>query len=444
MTTKNASLIKQHDSLPRDTENKEDRSSQLVEEDEESVDSRDEALCDLLGISSLRVLSEAATDVAVRVEGEIQGTMEDYCPPRIPRDPHDKLPSDQEISADLVLQSSLQHLRDTYETNGVVTLPIRISDSFMRRITEELIWSNDENTTNCSHMSNHNNKNNVNNKGFPSDRTFETIRMVQTSSSASRGYEVQSPRRVLTRLEHFVHGHEAWMDLCRYLGQVLSVLCGEPMVLFKEKLNIKPPGGSGFAPHLDTPSLRLALGDDGPQTFVTVMVAIDAMTVANGCLRVVKGAYAEDNNGLDGNDAADDDDDDDKATAKTKTKKKTSKCVETVAPSPDGNPDADGRAGAIPTTVAETLNFESLPCPGGTVVAFSGWVPHRSAANASPFSRRAVFLTYNPVREGDCRVAYYHRMTEWRRQWQTSNNNDRSQTSDERTELDALATIPRI
>ena len=81
-------------------------------------------------------------------------------------------------------------------------------------------------------------------------------------------------RRTLTRLENFVNYHSKWNDLVhKYLARCLSALMGEPMVLFKEKLNLKPPGGSGFAPHLDGPSLRVALGDTGPRTFVTVMVA---------------------------------------------------------------------------------------------------------------------------------------------------------------------------
>jgi hypothetical protein len=81
-------------------------------------------------------------------------------------------------------------------------------------------------------------------------------------------------RRTLTRLENFVDAHEGWSNLCHgYLSDVLSQALGQKMVLYKEKLNLKPPGGSGFAPHLDSPSLRVALGPDGPQTFVTVMVA---------------------------------------------------------------------------------------------------------------------------------------------------------------------------
>ena len=65
-------------------------------------------------------------------------------------------------------------------------------------------------------------------------------------------------------------------------------MVGVDMVFYKEILNFKSTGGSGFAPHLDTPLLRLALGEDGPRDFCTVMVTIDDITSRNGCLRVCK------------------------------------------------------------------------------------------------------------------------------------------------------------
>jgi hypothetical protein len=47
------------------------------------------------------------------------------------------------------------------------------------------------------------------------------------------------------------------------------------------------------------------------------------------------------------------------------------------------------------------FEFEDLECAGGTVAAFNGWAPHRSAANTSPFPPRAIFVTYNPKSEDE-------------------------------------------
>ncbi|MBV6742385.1 phytanoyl-CoA dioxygenase family protein [Xanthomonas vasicola] len=56
---------------------------------------------------------------------------------------------------------------------------------------------------------------------------------------------------------------------------------GRPYVLFKEKLNLKPAGGGGYAPHQDAPAWRLLT-----QEAVSVMVAVDETTAKNGALQV--------------------------------------------------------------------------------------------------------------------------------------------------------------
>lgn len=315
------------------------------------------------------------------------------------------------------------NLRELYEAESVCVFPSELSvpAHIMRRLTDELVWGGEK---------------------VKADRTTETVKVVNKSS----GGETVSERRVLTRLENFVDGHGGWDRLCRvYLQKLVSAALGEPHCLYKEKLNLKPPGGSGFAPHLDTPSLRaawatssvpvlttIAEGDDdeeedggndpcdndqgGPRNFVTVMVAIDDMTVDNGCLRIVKGPWNE-----------------------------HSHC-EVVAPGVGENPDAGGRAGAIPSNeITDDFTYEPICCKGGTVVAFGGYAPHRSSANASHFPRRAVFLTYNPASEGDYHHEYYDRMAKLRNDWKSKVGLNRSNlTPDELDELDALATIPRI
>ncbi|MGV2339256.1 MAG UNVERIFIED_CONTAM: phytanoyl-CoA dioxygenase family protein [Planctomycetaceae bacterium] len=180
----------------------------------------------------------------------------------------------------------------------------------MRRLTDELVWGGTK---------------------VKADRTYETIKVLKPTG------EIED-RRTLTRLENFVNHHEGWKALCHgHLADCISALFGEPMVLFKEKLNLKPPGGSGFAPHLDSPSLRIALRDEGPWTFVTVMVAIDNMTSSNGCLRICKGDWSEANH------------------------------CDVVQPVEGENPDAAGRAGAIRPEVVQALQFDDVECHGGDI-----------------------------------------------------------------------------
>jgi ectoine hydroxylase-related dioxygenase (phytanoyl-CoA dioxygenase family) len=307
-------------------------------------------------------------------------------------DEEEELPLSLEILVKLTENELRQHITGekihTYHQESVCTIPkaLSVNPSLMRRITDELLWGDK----------------------YPSDKSYETIRVL-----SREGKIVE--RRKVTRLENFVPTHHEWSTLCAYIGHLASIICGQPMVLFKEKLNLKPPGGSGFAPHLDTPSLRVALGDDGPQDFVTVMVAIDSMTEANGCLQFAKGNWSEDN------------------------------AVGTIQPEkgPNNNPDGNGREGAISVPDAQNLQFVPYECSGGTIVLFKGWVPHKSAANQSPFPRRAVFLTYNPAQEGgSCREAYYQQMERLRSEFRIQTGLERQR--DAQLEMDALATIPQI
>src|SRR2546427_626692 len=58
--------------------------------------------------------------------------------------------------------------------------------------------------------------------------------------------------RMLARIENFVPYHSglAGVVTSPRLMDLLAALCGEPVVLFKDKVNFKLPGGAGFAPHL--------------------------------------------------------------------------------------------------------------------------------------------------------------------------------------------------
>jgi len=323
-------------------------------------DSDEEALLEMLGLNSLEAFGE-------------------------------EIISNNDDSKDVfsIIQNS--DLAHSYKENSICFFPkqLCVSASHIRSLTDELVWGGPK---------------------VKVDRSYERIKFLKCGKIGER--------RSLTRLEKFVNYHDEWRELCNgHLADCISALYNERMVLFKEKLNVKPPGGSGFAPHLDTPSLRVSFGKDGPQNFVTVMVAIDNMTISNGCLLVCKGQWSEE------------------------------KHCEIIEPEENGNPDAGGRAGAIPENSAQNLTFSDVKCQGGDIVVFNGWAPHRSSPNISPFPRRAVFLTYNPAREGDFHDRYYERMEMIRNEWREKvglEGHSKQLSKDEKSELDALATIPRI
>jgi 2-aminoethylphosphonate dioxygenase len=168
-------------------------------------------------------------------------------------------------------------------------------------------------------------------------------------------------RSVLSRVEYFRNCHagfRAVMEDPRLLA-VLDRVLGKPAVLFKDKINYKLPGSSGFEPHQDAQ----AGWDRYCATHVTALVSLDATTHENGCLELAAGQHRR---GL------------------------------------IGRPwqPLDGEE-------LRALEFVALPTGPGDLCLFDSYVPHRSAPTQSGTPRRVLLLTYNPASEGDHYEAYF-------------------------------------
>ena len=165
-------------------------------------------------------------------------------------------------------------------------------------------------------------------------------------------------RRVIQRIENFCPYHPGFDDLVRHggLARWTAGLMGGPVVLFKDKINFKMPGGPGFKAHQD----QQAGWTTYAPLFVTAMVAIDAATLENGCLEMVPGRHRE---GLIGE---------------------------------EWNPlDETG------------LALHAVPTAPGDVIFFDSFAPHASMPNFTDKPRRILYLTYNLASEGDHRARYY-------------------------------------
>jgi len=199
--------------------------------------------------------------------------------------------------------------------------------------------------------------------------TDEIAAWPETPGTWMRYYERHptTSERMLARIENFVPHHAGLAALFadRRLMELLATCCGESVLLFKDKINFKLPGGAAFAPHQDAP----AYVDFGVHHHLTVMAPVDPFTDANGCLEMAVG------------------------------------CRERVIlpQNPDGTLRAD---------VARTLTVEPVLAQPGDVIVFDAWVPHWSGPNRSDRPRRSYYLTYNPVSAGDRRAAYYVRKRE--------------------------------
>ena len=201
--------------------------------------------------------------------------------------------------------------------------------------------------------------------------TDEVAGWPETPGRWMRYYERRSAEpgapKMLARIENFVPYHAGLAALVTgpRLMNLLADLCGEPVVLFKDKINFKLPGGAGFADHQDAP----AYVNFGVEHQLTIMAPVDPFTADNGCLEVARDA-----------------------------------CARVMLPH-----HADG---TLKPEVMAALEVEPLLAVPGDVIVFDAWVPHRSGPNRTACPRRSYYLTFNPVSAGDRRAAYYARKRE--------------------------------
>tara|TARA_Y100001949_G_scaffold175262_1_gene184672 strand:+ start:406 stop:1194 length:789 start_codon:yes stop_codon:yes gene_type:complete len=166
--------------------------------------------------------------------------------------------------------------------------------------------------------------------------------------------------RVLTRVEKTIEYHESISKIAnsKKLHGCLNDLLGEDCVLFKDKINYKRPGGTGWAPHQDVQ----ARWDYFASYFMNALITIDANDIDNGCLYVAPGHHK---------------------------RKLIGKYDEKLS----GN-DLNG------------MNFVPLIAARGDTIFFDGFLPHKSDNNLGTRSRRNIYLTYNRLSEGNKRNEY--------------------------------------
>ncbi|KAJ1728685.1 hypothetical protein LPJ61_003905 [Coemansia biformis] len=201
------------------------------------------------------------------------------------------------------------------------------------------------------------------------EQLVKEVRQIQSwpdSPGKWMNYYEQSPATgslLLCRTENFTPYNEYVRQLVtgpRIMG-LLEQLAGEPYVLFKEKINAKLAGGQGFKPHQDAPAFTHV----GPATHITILFTVDGSYIENGCLQVVPGSHADGR----------------------------------ILPHHDN--------GAIDEEWCRAQEWVPVECNSGDVLLFGSYLAHKSGNNTSNDSRANLYMTYNPLAEGDMREAYY-------------------------------------
>ena len=148
----------------------------------------------------------------------------------------------------------------------------------------------------------------------------------------------------------------------------VSSLYGERACLFKDKLIFKPAGAVGYAMHQDYISWPTF-----PKSFVTVIVALDAADAGNGATEFFPGYHQRG-------------------------------CLSPL----------DGMYHELTPEQVDFSKGVTLELGPGDVAIFSGFTPHRSAANRSHQWRRLAYLSYNALSDGgEQREKHYAEFKQW-------------------------------
>lgn len=169
-------------------------------------------------------------------------------------------------------------------------------------------------------------------------------------------------KRLLCRVENFLPFYEDLKNLSYgMINDMSGELFREPSVIYKEKVNFKFPHGNGFTAHQDQP----AFVSFGLDKLLTVLLPIDPNTRESGGLDFAYGLH---------------------------------KSREIIPQNSDGG---------IRTDLEARMNWFPIDAAAGDLVFFDSYSPHRSDVNFSTFTRRNLYLTYNPLSHGSYREKYY-------------------------------------
>lgn len=183
--------------------------------------------------------------------------------------------------------------------------------------------------------------------------------------------ELDGHKLIPIRLEKFLEDHqevEKVLSEPRYLD-VISQILGDKASLFKDKIIFKIPGAQGFKPHQDFNYGWKYFA----KTYTNALVAIDDADELNGGIELAKGGHR---NGI-----------------------------------------LDPEWELMSDENAAKFNFVLTPLKSGDLLLFDSQLPHQSSPNLSDKSRIMMYLTYNPLSEGEFREKYFQLIPKIRRKF---------------------------
>jgi ectoine hydroxylase-related dioxygenase (phytanoyl-CoA dioxygenase family) len=199
-----------------------------------------------------------------------------------------------------------------------------------------------------------------------SEEQISDIKLAINECSMSKDCERYKDRNgLLRRMENFTFKNKVLEILNRQVRALLFNLTGHSQVLFKDKVNFKPPKGEGFFAHYD--GVFQFMNSDGESKngwyeygndFNNVLITLDDFNDKNGPLEIARKHIGNFDELL-----------------------KNTAC--------DGSPN-------LKNEVEVECDFIPLVCRAGSIIIFKHTCPHRSSANNSQKERGSLYLTYTP------------------------------------------------
>jgi ectoine hydroxylase-related dioxygenase (phytanoyl-CoA dioxygenase family) len=217
----------------------------------------------------------------------------------------------------------------------------------------------------------------------------ETARIAAADGEDNGAFYYSEPnaaepgKKIIRRIERVGAASKVLDSIFRAekIAGAVSELFGEPAVLFKDKLNLKLPGGGGFKAHVDghfwwtdaRGVTRRGWGEYAT-SFYNALVSVDAATTENGCLQIasLQDTFAHVGRTFD----------------------------QIIA-------NVEGRGPDIPARLMASVTMRPIETEPGDVLFFDWRCIHGSDANRSGQQRRILYSTYNKQSEGDHLAAYY-------------------------------------
>ena len=175
--------------------------------------------------------------------------------------------------------------------------------------------------------------------------------------------DIYKKNKVLVRAEYFYKKNKNLTNLIdgKRIKSILRKITGDQCIIFKEKINYKPPGCRKDKLHQDMQ------GDWRKYTknFISALISVDKSTKKNGCLEFdISG-----NNHL---------------SLRGKIFKE------------------------LKISQLKKPSFKKIILNPGDIVFFNAYIPHKSGKNFSKLSRTQIYLTYNIKKDGNFRKAYFN------------------------------------